>query len=899
VSDSSDKDEPLRADVRALGALVGNVIREQGGDALFERVEAIRLAARRRREDSGDCSELDELLHGLSPHEARELVRSFSTYFQVVNLAEQVHRIRRGRSYVQIEGPPQNGSLAHALDRLRDNGLAVEDIRSLFDGLLIEPVFTAHPTESTRRSILEKQQRIAARLLDRLNPARTLSEERAAWARIRSEVTSGWQTEEHPDARPTVAHERDHVLFYVAHVLYDVVPALHESLETALYGPRNTQPSAAEAPLVRFASWVGGDMDGNPNVDADSIRASLARHRDVVLDLYLRDLAPLARQLSQSDTRAMWSPEIDERLERYRALFPDVAGAVPERHRRMGYRALLTLMMARLEATRTGAPTGYDHPDELVGDLSAIEGSLKANMGRHAGLFAVRRVRRRACTFGFHLATLDVRQDARDHRDVVAILIGDANWAQRDPAERTAELTRRLTGDPRPVDESDPAVRRAMEVFRAIGSCRRTYGPEAIGPFIVSMAQGMDDVLTVLYLAQRAGLDAGESNIGIDVAPLFETVPDLQAAGAVLDELFTHPYYADHLRARDGRQTVMVGYSDSNKDGGLASARWSLQRSQEEMAASAHRHGARLTVFHGRGGTVSRGGGKVHRAVAASPSAALSGRLRLTEQGEVIDQKYGLPSIALRNLERMLGAVAVKSTEDPERSATPPEWAAIADTIAAAARGSYRALVYQDERFIDFFRSATPIDVIERMAIGSRPASRRSGRGIGDLRAIPWVFSWTQNRATTPGWYGVGAGLEAAIGEHGLRAVSDAARSWPFLGALLDDVEMVIAKSDLSIAEEYVRLAPAASRGIFDSIRQEFARTADLILHVQGAEEILAEDPTLRRSITLRNPYVDPMSLLQVDLLARWRASGREDDDLFQALLATVQGIARGLKNTG
>lgn len=898
VIEFSEKDQPLRSDVRALGALVGDVIREQGGDALFERVESIRLAARRRRDDGQDCSELDALLYDLSPDDARELVRSFSTYFQVVNLAEQVHRIRRGRSYLQVDGPPQSGSLAHATDHLGERGLGPRAVADLFDGLLIEPVFTAHPTESTRRSILEKQQRIAARLLERLNPARTLPEEAAAWARIRAEVTSGWQTEEHPDARPTVAHEREHVLFYVSNVLYDIVPALHESLEAALALDETEDPGADEAPLVRFASWVGGDMDGNPNVSADTIRASLASHRDVVLKRYLGDLAPLARQLSQSETRATWSAEIDDRLERYAALLPEVSRSIPARHRRMGYRALLTFMMARLKATMAGAEAGYDNPTGFLDDLAAIESSLIAHNGRHAGLFAVRRVRRRARTFGFHLATLDVRQDAREHRDVMAALLGDPDWSTRDPAERTETLTRLLTEDGTP-DESDPAVHRALEVFRAIGSCRETYGPEAIGPFIISMARGVDDVLTVLYLARQAGLDAAEAHVRLDVAPLFETVPDLRAAGSVLDELFTHPLYARHLRAREGRQTVMVGYSDSNKDGGLASARWSLQRSQEEMADSARRHDVRLTVFHGRGGTVSRGGGKVHRAVAAAPSAALSGRLRLTEQGEVIDQKYGLPSIALRNLERMLGAVALKSAEDAGESSTPAAWAAIAETMAVEARRAYRSLVYEDEQFVDFFRAATPIDVIERMAIGSRPASRRAGRGIGDLRAIPWVFSWTQNRATMPGWFGVGSGLEAALAEHGSDAVTEAARSWPFLSALLDDVEMVIAKSDLAIAERYVPLAPESAQPVFDTIRAEFDRTKRSILELTGGTAILDHDPTLRRSIVLRNPYVDPMSLLQVDLLRRWRAGDRQDDDLFEALLATVQGIARGLKNTG
>ncbi len=900
------KDEPLRADVRLMGELVGDVLREQGPEWLFPLVERVRTAAIFRREGAGrDCGDLETAVRGLSADRAGELVRAFSTYFQVVNLAEQVHRIRRGRSYLQAGDTPQGGSLADAFRRVAGAGVGLEDAIALLEEASLEPVFTAHPTEATRRVVLEKQQRMAERLLERLSPERTPGEEATALARIRAEVTTAWQTEEQPRERPTIADEREHVLFYVAGVLYRVLPAFLESVEAGLadaYGDAATPP---DRPLVRVASWVGGDMDGNPNVDERTIRETLARHRTLILSRYLPEVDALSRQLSQSSTRVAWSSEIEHRIAAYTRLFPEAASALSPGAMRMGYRVLLHLMGVRLQATRDDRPGAYVDPAELVEDLVAIERSLEANRGRHAGLFTVRRLRRRAEAFGFHLATLDVRQDAREHRDVLAALLGEPGWTDWSAADRTTRL-RELIEDRAPVPAlpTDAAGRaraeRALTVFQAIADGRARYGSEAVGPFVISMAQGVDDVLSILLLARWGGLVEPDGSVPLDVAPLFETVPDLREAGLTLGALYADPCYGPHLERRGRRQIVMIGYSDSSKDGGIASARWSLQKAQQRMADVSDAAGARLTVFHGRGGTVSRGGGKVYRAVEASPRSALSGRLRLTEQGEVIDAKYGLPSIALRNLERMLGAILLKGSEafapGPRED---PSWAAIAEVMAEAGRAKYRALVYDEPRFYEFFRAATPVDVIERMSIGSRPAARRAQRGIQDLRAIPWVFAWTQTRATLPGWYGMGTGLEAAIDGLGRDAVAGAVRSWPFLAALVDDVEMVLAKSDLEIAERYVQLAPESTHTVFRSIEEEFARTERVILDLTEADAILDGDPTLQRSIRLRNPYVDPMNLLQVDLLARWRASDREDEALFEALLASVQGIARGLKNTG
>jgi len=898
--DFRSSDEPLRQDVRLLGDLVGDVIREQGGDKLFAWVETARHAAIHRREGvEGAAGQLAAALQALSATEAAEVVRAFSTYFQVVNLAEQVHRIRRGRDHARAGGAPQEGSLADTVQRLKALGVDGDGIRNLFATSRVEPVFTAHPSESTRRIILEKQERIAEELIARLDPSRTPHQERVSLARIRENVTASWQTEEHPSVRPTVADEREHVLYYVTHVLYDVLPALHERLDDALQscGVQSVDDGPA---LVRIGSWVGGDMDGNPNVDAGTIRATLQRHRDLALGAYAREVEKLARHLSQSASRVGWSDQVSRMIERYAASFPDAASRVSVRHAGMGYRGLLELIGARLTATRAEAQHGYADPDEFLADVTAIAESLERNGGTHAGLFGVRRLLRRVRAFGFHMAVLDVRQDARELRDVMAELLDDPEWPARSAEERARRLGKMLAEGKGAAEigtgSKSARAAGAIDVFTAIAEGRSKHGPDAIGPYIISMAQDVDDVLTVMWLAGLAGLGLSD-DLPLDVAPLFETVADLERAPEVLERLFSHPIVGPHLSRRGGRQIVMVGYSDSNKDGGIASARWALQRALQGMARVAAGQGVTLTVFHGRGGTVSRGGGSVHRAVAAMPAGSIGGRLRLTEQGEVIDAKYGLPSIALRNLERMLGSIVLHSAK-PELP-TPPLWRALADTMSRAARVTYRALVHEDPRFTDYFRAATPIDVIERMAIGSRPASRRSGGGVDDLRAIPWVFSWTQCRAMLPGWYGLGSGLDAAVQEHGADSLREAATAWPFFDALLADVEMVLAKADLGIAGTYTQLAPPESRAVFQILTDEYDRTVATILDIRRSGALLDSDPTLQRSIRLRNPYVDPMNVLQVDLLRRWREEGRPEGPLCDALLASVNGIARGLQNTG
>ncbi len=511
----------------------------------------------------------------------------------------------------------------------------------------------------------------------------------------------------------------------------------------------------------------------------------------------------------------------------------------------------------------------------------------------------MKRLLRRIETFGFHMVTLDIRQDSDMHRRVVAECLGEDDWLEMPAAERTAKIIEAIeTREGAPMSLSTRA-RKTLGVFQAIAFCRRKYGDNAIGPFIVSMTQGADDILSVLLLAQWGELHNRKGDVPLDVAPLLETVDDLHNGPEILEELLGIDLYRKHLERRRNCQTVMIGYSDSNKDGGLAAARWALQNAQEALVHTVESQGVELTLFHGRGGTISRGGSKTHVAVLGAPPGTVNGRLRVTEQGEIINEKYGLRGIALRTLEQVTGSVALATAMPTHRGNDMPEWHEMMDVIAAESRRAYRKLVYDTPDFYDYFRKATPVDLIERMRIGSRPSSRRSRSGIENLRAIPWVFAWSQARFVLPGWFGIGSGIAKAAEQFSDEEFREMFTEWYFLRALTADAEMVLAKADLGIAELYSKLAGDLHDTFFPIIKREFDLTRDLILEYSDHENLLEGDITLQRAIMLRNPYVDPMSLLQVDLLSRWRASDREDEEMFTALLASVNGIAQALQNTG
>lgn len=891
-------DALLRDDVKRLGALVGEILAEQVSPGFLAEVEALRVASIRRREAGAPIEDVSARLQGLPLDQAELLVRAFASYFQAVNLAERVHRIRRRRDYQRLGEAPQPGGLEDSLRALRDEGVPVQDVAALLPRLRIEPVFTAHPTEAVRRALLEKESEVVRCLVEDIDRGLTPQERRADVERMRLALTASWQTDETPPEKPTVADEFEHVAYYLSDVLYRVLPVFHEVFEDALRAVYGSAPDELP-PLLGFGSWVGGDMDGNPNVGADTIAATLAGQRALVLGNYRRELAKLADVLSQTEGRVGLAPALRTRADDYAHRFPETAEAIKARHADMPYRRFLTLVAARIEATAHDAPGAYADAAEFLADLRLVETSLTQHRGEHAGGFAVRRLLRRVQAFGFHLAALDLRQESTQHDHALAALLDDPDFPARPWADRAHRL-RELVAGTDPASRPDAAdAARVLAVFRTVASALPRYGARAIGAYIISMSRSAADALAVLALARQGGCLDTNGAVPLDVAPLFETVDDLDAAATTLRSLFADPVYREHLRERGDRQVVMLGYSDSAKDGGLVASRWALQQTQVQLTALAAEAGVRIAFFHGRGGSLSRGGGKTGRAVVAAPRGSVDGYLRLTEQGEVIHRKYGIRALALRNLEQATGAV-LRATLRP-RKPEPREaaWRDMAATIATAARAHYRGLVYETPGFVDYFRAATPIDVIERLRIGSRPSKRGNAGGVNSLRAIPWVFAWSQNRCGLTAWLGVGTGLAYGIERFGHAAVAEMARDWPFFTTMVDDVEMVLAKSDLAIFERYSRLAGEAHAQFFPGIAAEFERTRESILALKGTQQLLEGDFRLRQSIRLRNPYVDPLSLLQVDLLARWRAAGRPEDALFHALVTTVNGIAAGVQNTG
>ncbi|MEA9805951.1 phosphoenolpyruvate carboxylase [Xanthomonas campestris pv. raphani] len=891
-------DVPLRDDVRRLGALVGDLLAEQVSADFLEEIERIRTTAIARRESDTPPAGLLSLLEGREPRAAEALVRAFSTYFQVVNIAERVHRIRRRRDY-QRSGTdtPQPEGLHDALRRLKAQGVTLDELSEWLPRIDVEPVFTAHPTEAVRRALLEKEQLMVASLVDNLDGMRTPNERATDAARFRMALTASWQTADSSPVRPTVEDEREHVGFYLTQVLYRVIPVMYETLEHAI---EETYGSTLALPrLLRFGTWVGGDMDGNPNVDAHTIAGTLDAQRRAVLDRYLNELWQLASLLSQSTTLVAVSPALSAQLERYQALLPDAAARSRPRHGDMPYRLLNDLMRARLQATLDDADGAYAAPAELEHDLQLILDSLEVNKGLHAGWFAVRRLLWRVRSFGFHLARLDVRQESSVHARAVADALGQADWDSQDATHRAGLLGPYASGEQALPQVDDEGDARLDAVFAALADARTRHGADALGSYIISMAHNRADVLTVLALARRGGLVDDAGAVPLDIVPLFETVDDLRGGTGTVQDLLADPVYRQHLRARGDTQMVMLGYSDSGKDGGIAASRWGLQRAQVELLEAAAELGVRLTFFHGRGGSIVRGGGKTTRALDAAPRGSVDGRLRVTEQGEVIHRKYGIRALALRSLEQMTGAVLLSSLRPRAPEPREDAWRPVMDLVAERNTVAYRGFVGAPD-FMQYFRLATPIDVIERMTLGSRP-SRRLGQdaALSNLRAIPWVFAWSQARAVIPGWYGVGSGLQAAVEAGHEDSLREMAQDWPFFRTFLDDIAMVLSKGDLNIAELFSRLAGPLHARFFPRIRDELALTKHWVKTLLGQRSLLQHDPRLALSIRLRNPYIDPISVLQVDLLQRWRATDGEDEELLRALVACVNGVAQGVQNTG
>ncbi len=894
----AEKDQALREDVHRLGELVGELVYEQAGEALFDLVEAARLAAINRREGNAKSQqELQAIIDALAPSSARDFIRAFSTYFQMVNMAEKVHRIRRRREYLSDPTQRQPYSFLESAERLRDLGLSADAVAEQLAGIAIDLVFTAHPSEVTRRTLLRKQQNIARHLISMLDPWQTPTEIDAALGQIRVEMTTGWQTAEYATERQ-LSDEAEHVLFFLTDVLYRMVPPFYENLEHAIAATFEIGDRRILVPeLIRFSSLVGGDMEGNEMVTAKSVRETLARQRVLILDLYYKECGQLARHLSQTEGRCSFAPDLFERIEEYRGHFSSASIRLPLRHSRMPYRVFLRLIQARLQATYDDAAFPYESPEEFIADLELIAASLRAHQGRHAGLFAVRRFLRRAETFRFHLATLDIRQNALVHRRTVGEALGQSDWLAMDHEERADQIREAIERRVSPLRSLTSEARRTLSVFQTIAHCRRRFGQRSIGLYIIRDAHGVDDMLSMLLLARWGHLGPKTGDVPLDLTPLFETSEELKNAPQAMDRLLADQDYRAHVKARGDRQYVMLGYATSKRDGDIVSSRWNLDRAYRELTAVFAAHGVELVVFHGSGGALSRSGGPIHEALAGLPDEILQGELRLTEHGETVNTRYGLRGLAMRSLEQVISAMLLRKTAAQPRAKDSGDREAIMNTIARHSAEAFEVLTTQDG-FEAYFRAATPVDVILKLGSGAAVGSAQASPVEG-VHETAWGLAWAQSRCMIPNWFGFGAGMRAAIDAFGLERVRAVYSEWPLMQRLVADVEVALAKSDLEVAAEYATLADPELQHFFTSISREFDACIEAVLAVKQQEQLLEQAGTMARSIQLRNPYVDPMSFLQVHLLRSWRAAGSGADAQLQALMASVNGIAHALQDAG
>ncbi len=930
-----DRGDSPDADIRLLGRLLGDVIAEQAGSEVFETVERVRkLAVEVRRGNDSDDARLGAAMSGLDIPTTLHVIRAFSWFSLLSNIAQDVHQSRRRRHHRSIGSPPQEGTITHALDIARSAGCQPDDLVSLLQSVEVSPVFTAHPTEVRRKTILDTQRRIAA-MLDRRGRLRLDTVEQAEWeAELRMHVLTLWQTALLRLSKLRVRDEIDDALRYYQLTLLAEVPRLQLDVQrelSVLSGREVELP-----PLLRMGSWIGGDRDGNPFVTAEVLQWAVERQATVALGNHLQGLLQLGLDLSLSSRLVTPTPAL---LELAQASGDDSQFRADE-----PYRRALRGMYARLAATAMQAlgsvpgpdPIGirqpYATPDELLANLAVVDESLRSHGASSLADAHVAPLRQSVASFGFHLCSLDLRQNSEVHERTIAELLAAAgactDYLALDEAERV-QLLRTELHSARPLAsafvEYSAETLSELSILRTAADARERFGDMIIRHNVISKCQSVSDVLEVAVLCKEVGLlvPGADESLALDIVPLFETIDDLAHAGDVVGSLIALPEYRRWLdHSRDGRQEVMLGYSDSNKDGGYLASNWALYQAEVAVVAATAAAGVRLRFFHGRGGTVGRGGGPSYLAILAQPRGAVDGSLRLTEQGEVIAARYADASLARRSLEALVAATIEASLPRTELHDPPPEFIAAMDEMATLSLSRYRSLVYDTPGFVQLFREMTPINEIATLNIGSRPASRTRSDRIEDLRAIPWVFSWSQCRVMLPGWYGTGTAFAEWVGSSPDRAalLVRMAGEWPFFRSVMSNMGMVMAKTDLGIAARYRDLASdeVLAHHVFDQISAEHLLCLDWLQRITGGGP-LADNPTLARSISDRFPYLDPLNHMQLDLLRRFRADtaetaadqGPHDTDpndtdpnetselVSRAIQLTINGLAAGLRNSG
>lgn len=911
TSNSSDlKEAPLRRDVRSLGRLLGEVIKEQAGNALFDHVENLRgLAIKHRELQSQEISDQNsstdqyqllaaarQLVGEMTVTEAYQLTKAFSIYFELTNLAETNHRKRRRRAAeVSINHTPQPGTLRGTLLRMREAGITAKDALDVLRQVKVIPVFTAHPTEVARRTVLFKRQRIAREIekLDRLPLSDTEVAKRAR--AIAAEITSLWQTDEVRRRKPTVRDEIKMGLDYYPECLIPTIPGLYTEIAEAFTSVYGFDLHERDLPLaVGFGSWIGGDRDGNPYVTPQATSDALEMARQTILDHYIRVIRELIRQLSPSSEQVSVSTELKEKFDLYSSSFSPDDPSASLRAEDETYRLFLVFVLWRLLSAHKKSPNrdAYRDAAEFGDDLLLIRQSLAANRGERLARTLIDSLLRQVETFGFHLHTLDIRQHARIHERAITELAHGSEIDNSDgvrlpdsPSEQTTVL---------------------LDTLRRIAELKRNYSPQSIRSYIISGARSVDDVMRVVWLAEMCGVQVAalpeNNDPGLMPVPLFESIEDLHNCAKICRNLWTNAAYKRLLTSWNRDQEVMLGYSDSNKDGGMLTSIWEIYKAHRELHKVAHECGVKLRLFHGRGGTVGRGGGPTHRAIIAQPEGAFAGTIKITEQGEVLNWKYSDTVLAERNLELMIAASMEALARPGKMESSDERWEEVMENLSQEAFAYYREKIIDNADILPYFEQATPFSEFEQAKIGSRPVRRGESQGILDLRAIPWVFGWMQSRHVLPAWFGVGFALErfADNEPNGESALKSMMENFILFSDIIRNIEIGMAKADLTIARLYADLVSDRDvrERVFALIEEEFYRTHRQILRITGQSALLETNTVLASSIRLRNPYVDPMSLIQVDLLRRKR-DGETSEELNYALAATINGIAAGLHNTG